>query len=734
MNRYFRALGVFGLVFAVIASTIAPSLIAAQDAPTDQGIVVMGDSEAEFQPTEEVATDEPTDTPIEPVETEPTETEVVTEPSPTDVPTLEPTVEPTADVEPSPEATVEETPVAPTEPVVKPTATESVVPALPPSSITATSSASIMLTVTKAYPGQSVLGTVLSAYPGEMIEVRWGSISGPVVASQVASSGGVANVSFVVPGVAYGNYDLYVVGDQGSYIARTFEVVAPPAASIAVTPAIAQAGTTVTATGANFAPGEAITIRFGGANGPRVRVTTADQNGSFSTTFLVPVTAKVQGYWVVATGDSGKTSRKLFTVTSLAPITVSATPLQGQAGSTVRVDAGGFQPGQKVTIKIAGTVVATFTANSGGKVGGNVVTPSWLQLRSYWINVSGDDGRGKNVLFTVTKLSTPVIKASSTSGRAGSTITLTGSGFAANERVTVTYAGTTVIGTLTASSNGTISGKVIIPRTSGLGNFAITARGTSGQSARFIYRVTGKAIATIAVSPGSSRAASMVKVTGSGFAPRETVRVRFGGTSGTVIATTTASSSGSISVVVRVPVTAKVQTYVIAAVGVSGITGTTNLKIMAPLAVILSVSPTSARAETWVTVSGSGFGANESVVVRWNSATGKHLGSFQTDASGRFSGVVQIPSTSAGARKIVGTGSLTSRLASAPFTVLATPVAPTPTPPPPPSYWWSPPPRDYNCTDFSTQAEAQRYFNMYPGDPSGLDRDFDGIACESNPR
>jgi micrococcal nuclease len=41
------------------------------------------------------------------------------------------------------------------------------------------------------------------------------------------------------------------------------------------------------------------------------------------------------------------------------------------------------------------------------------------------------------------------------------------------------------------------------------------------------------------------------------------------------------------------------------------------------------------------------------------------------------------------------------------------------------------PPRDYDCKDFKTQAEAQRLFDAYPGDPFRLDRDRDGIACES---
>lgn len=38
---------------------------------------------------------------------------------------------------------------------------------------------------------------------------------------------------------------------------------------------------------------------------------------------------------------------------------------------------------------------------------------------------------------------------------------------------------------------------------------------------------------------------------------------------------------------------------------------------------------------------------------------------------------------------------------------------------------------DYDCSDFSTQAQAQEY--LLPGDPYGLDADHDGIACESLP-
>jgi Excalibur calcium-binding domain len=43
---------------------------------------------------------------------------------------------------------------------------------------------------------------------------------------------------------------------------------------------------------------------------------------------------------------------------------------------------------------------------------------------------------------------------------------------------------------------------------------------------------------------------------------------------------------------------------------------------------------------------------------------------------------------------------------------------------------------DKDCSDFATHASAQKYFKKHGGpkrDPSHLDADHDGIACESLP-
>lgn len=44
--------------------------------------------------------------------------------------------------------------------------------------------------------------------------------------------------------------------------------------------------------------------------------------------------------------------------------------------------------------------------------------------------------------------------------------------------------------------------------------------------------------------------------------------------------------------------------------------------------------------------------------------------------------------------------------------------------------------RDYDCSNFSTQKEAQTFFESQDGpssDPHQLDRDKDGVVCETLP-
>jgi hypothetical protein len=94
---------------------------------------------------------------------------------------------------------------------------------------------------------------------------------------------------------------------------------------------------------------------------------------------------------------------------------------------------------------------------------------------------------------------TPSLKLSKTSGSPGTTLTISGSGYGANETVTIkwncassTCSSSTVLGTVTTNSTGQFSGlSITIPSTATAGSYPIGGKGgTSGAFTDVSFTVT----------------------------------------------------------------------------------------------------------------------------------------------------------------------------------------------------------------------------------------------------
>jgi len=83
----------------------------------------------------------------------------------------------------------------------------------------------------------------------------------------------------------------------------------------------------------------------------------------------------------------------------------------------------------------------------------------------------------------------------------------------------------------------------------------------------------------------------------------------------------------------------------------------------------LAASPASASPATNVTVSGSGFQANESVNLYWNNSSGTALATTTADGSGNISVVVQIPQSASGSNNLIAIGQTSAKTFTAPVTI-----------------------------------------------------------------
>lgn len=172
----------------------------------------------------------------------------------------------------------------------------------------------------------------------------------------------------------------------------------------------------------------------------------------------------------------------------------------------------------------------------------------------------------------------------------------------------------------------------------------------------------------LAVTPTSAAPNQTITFTGSGFAPGEQVRLRRGGSSGTVIGVVTASATGTFSVSLTLN-NAPRGTHQMVAQGVSsGRQAITTFTVVPSLA----REPIAGVPGTQVTVTVRGFAANETVRLNWKTANGPHLADVRTNSEG--TGVVSfaLPDAPAGWHDYTGVGLTSGARAWGNFGIQAT--------------------------------------------------------------
>ena len=189
------------------------------------------------------------------------------------------------------------------------------------------------------------------------------------VATDDTDRDGNFHVSFVVPSIGTGTYDVEVEDDDGNYAEAEFTIAA---ASMNINPATGYVNTEVTVSGTGFQASKSITISFDNEN---VSTTTADEYGKVSATFNVPV--RGAGTFIVKVSDGINTAQANFTIStsaSISPKTSASSP--GHVGTALTVSGVGFITGTPVTVSYDGTQVATATVDANGSFSAKFNAPA----------------------------------------------------------------------------------------------------------------------------------------------------------------------------------------------------------------------------------------------------------------------------------------------------------------------------------------------------------------------
>ncbi|WBP91292.1 beta strand repeat-containing protein [Kitasatospora cathayae] len=374
-----------------------------------------------------------------------------------------------------------------------------------------------------------------------------------------------------------------------------------------LTPTSGTAGTSVVINGSGFTGTSS--VHFGTASA----AFTVLSDGQIQATAPAG-TGTVQ---VTVTTPAGTSNGVAFTYTVL-PVITSLTPTSGTAGTSVVINGSGFTGTSSVHF---GTASAAFTVLSDGQI--QATAPAGTG--TVQVTVTTPAGTSNGVAFTYTVL--PVITSlTPTSGTAGTSVVINGSGFTGTSSVH--------FGTASAAFTVLSDGQIQATAPAGTGTVQVTVTTPAGTSNGVAFTYTVLPVIT-SLTPTSGTAGTSVVINGSGFTGTSSVHF------GTASAAFTVLSDGQIQATAPAG-TGTVQVTVTTPAGTSnGVAFTYTV-----LPVITSLTPTSGTAGTSVVINGSGFTGTSSVHFGTASAAFTVLSDGQIQATAPAgTGTVQVTVT-----------------------------------------------------------------------------------------
>ena len=309
----------------------------------------------------------------------------------------------------------------------------------------------------------------------------------------------------------------------------------------------------------------------------------AESNGDVSGYFYVPDTLTdgdededVDGgtYYVYATyeGNDEILAKDTFTV---SVVKLSVSPIKGTVGTKVTITGSGFADNKSITIKFGGSTVEIDDGNEvtsgSGAFTSYILVPETAK-GSYTITVTvGSDTTTAEDKFTVE----PNITISPEEGGINDRVTVTGTGFAENEDITITFDGDEVA-TGETDSYGSFETTFNVPEVTS-GTYKVEA---DTAEASFTISTSVNVSPTTSVnSPG--HVGEDVTISGTGFKANSEIEITFASTP-VVVATVTSEADGSFEAIFKVPASKAGEHTITASDGTSSMSAKFYMESTAP--------------------------------------------------------------------------------------------------------------------------------------------------------
>ncbi len=570
---------------------------------------------------------------------------------------------------PTPSATPSSTPGGSATPTRTPTATATATPTRTPTptptttpSGTPITTRSLSLSPSSGPVRTTVQVTGTGFQPGETVNLYFTSTRTSPIASAVTDSLGRISAQITMPEMPAGYRLIAAKGStSGATASKSFKIIP----NMQRSPAGGFEGETIQVQVTGFGPSETVEIRWDSETGPVLTRLTTSGNGSGSGSFTIPLDSARGSHPITGLGTTS-TVRAWSAVEVLA-LDVTVAPAAGSPRQRVTVSGSGFAPNETVDVFWDGNTTPAENATADASGNATVVSSAPLMpTGDHPVKLKGrTSGRQGTARFTVV----PSISLYPTSGPGGTVVTVKGRGWGRGATVGVYWNRTSSssgvrVCNLTASSTGSFTCQFTVPNVA-LARYPVV--GVSGsQTASATFRVTAATVSgsttptiVMSLSPESGSPRDYVTVQGSGFAPGETVELRWNDSS-TASATAKANSSGTVSIRTRVPLMPNGPRPVELRGTSSGARGILLFTVIEQV----ELSPVSGQPGDSLLIKGRGWNAGATVDIFWNRTDtdpGTSICTIVASSTGSFTCRVTVPNGPSSSVPVTGiSGELTA--------------------------------------------------------------------------
>ena len=344
----------------------------------------------------------------------------------------------------------------------------------------------------------------LTASQDTRVTLFQGEVQKGEVKTGKADAKGSWPISYTIPPTPAGGYTFEVEGKEGTvwvnWVSKYFEVTP----KITATPSSGTVGQTIKIDGTGFASEEEdIEVTFDGEVVKPSTYPDVDENGSWSVVIAVPPLQS--GTYAIDASGKLTRARDVPDVEFILSPGIWVEPGLAYVGDTITVTGGGFEPEETgIKVYFEGTVVATgITAREEGSWETSFALPT-STFGGHTVSASGDIT--KPAVTTTLNTKAKIEELSPVEGAPGDSVSLTGSGFSGNKKLTVTVGGVAVPVNMQTQTNGNVNITFRVPKGSTVGERTLVVTDEGGATNSTAFTVTKKTLSTtpLPISPKDS--------------------------------------------------------------------------------------------------------------------------------------------------------------------------------------------------------------------------------------